>query len=46
VALVPRRKKTARRVKGRGDGWVACTRAVRVAVRIPSGVRDWWVWAR
>jgi hypothetical protein len=40
---VPTKKKMTRRVKGSGEGWVACRSAVRVAVRMPRGVRDWRV---
>ena len=39
VAKVPMRKKAARRVKGRGDGWSAWMPAVMLAVRMPIGVR-------
>ncbi len=40
VTLVPAKKNTISRVKGKLQGWTACAIAVRVAATIPAGVRD------
>jgi hypothetical protein len=40
VTLVPARKNTISRAKGRLQGWTAWAAAVKVAVTIPRGVRD------
>jgi hypothetical protein len=40
VTLVPAKKNTMRRAKGRFHGWTACATAVNIAATIPAGVRD------
>lgn len=46
VTLVPARKKTISRAKGRFHGCTACATAVTVAATMPAGVRDLWDHAR
>ncbi len=46
VTLVPARKNTINKAKGRLHGCTACATAVSTAATIPAGVSDWCLYAR